>query len=153
MNICKYTINILTEKKIQSIHDLFTALQFDSIAEQKFDVATKQYSINGVNIKILKGWNMNNHRSLQPQICRTNLFINKIKYWICNFSKEMKRPSVLLIRGLGEREWKYDWKKSLFSFCSSLHTVGRACINFIRTDGSYTGTSKYTCTCIYKHVH
>lgn len=55
MNICKYTINILTEKKIQSIHDLFTALQFDSIAEQKFDVATKQYSINRVNIKILKG--------------------------------------------------------------------------------------------------
>ena len=88
----------------------------------------------------------------QPQICRTKLFINTIKCWICNFSKEMKRPSVLLIKGLGEREWKYDWKKSLFSFCSSLHTVGQACINFIRTDGSYTGTSKYTCTCTYKHV-
>ena len=77
----------------------------------------------------------------QPQICRTKLFINTIKCWICNFSKEMKRPSVLLIKGLGEREWKYDWKKSLFSFCNSLHTVGQACINFIRTDGSYTGTS------------
>ena len=30
---------------------------------------------------------------------------------------------LLLVKCLGEIEWKYAWKKSLFSCCSSLHTA------------------------------
>ena len=72
----------------------------------------------------------------------------KKKFTECKFSKKWKGQSVLLIKGLREKEWKYVWKKSLFSFCSSFHTAG---MHWLHQNMDHT--SRYTCTCTYIHKH